>query len=312
MGQDKFPVQIPRDVGVLATPHWVVGETPAWLAHIPFAFWVVSATEPRVIVELGCHYGNSYFAFAQSVAACGLPTSMFAIDTWEGDEHSGLYGYEVFDAVHDYNDKTYATFSQLVRSTFDEAGDHFEDGTVDLLHIDGHHTYEAVRHDFESWLPKMSDRGVVLFHDIAVRERGFGVHRLWDELADQHESFAFDHSHGLGVLAVGSEVPEGLRSLFALERDRRRKRPSTDCSRRWAGDCMSRPLWMFRLPPLAMLPRSKWPPLTPNRLWRSTQLAPSTPRASTRFGQNRPRSWLLPARSTSRSWKRFAPSTTMN
>ena len=217
MGQDMFPVRMPRDVGVLATPHWVVGETPAWLGHIPFAFWVVSATEPRVIVELGCHYGNSYFAFAQSVRACGLATSMFAIDTWAGDEHSGLYGSEVFDAVNAYNEKTYPTFSQLVRSTFDDASDHFEDGSIDLLHIDGHHTYEAARHDFESWLPRMSERGIVLLHDIAVRERGFGVHRLWNELTDRYESFRFDHSHGIGVLAVGSEVPDGIRPLLALD-----------------------------------------------------------------------------------------------
>jgi hypothetical protein len=217
MGQDTFPIRMPHDTGVLATPHWVVGETPAWLGHVPFAFWVVSATEPRVIVELGCHYGNSYFAFAQSVRACGLGTSMFAIDTWVGDDHSGIYGSEVFDAVHGYNEKTYPTFSQLIRSTFDDACDHFEDGSIDLLHIDGHHTYEAVRQDFESWLPKMSERGIVLFHDIAVRERGFGVHRLWNELTDRYESFGFEHSHGLGVVAVGSEIPDGLRSLLALD-----------------------------------------------------------------------------------------------
>ena len=217
MGQDTFPIRMPRDAGVLATPHWVVGETPAWLGHVPFAFWVVSATEPRVIVELGCHYGNSYFAFAQSVRTCGLGTAMFAIDTWVGDEHSGIYGSEVFDAVHGYNEKTYPNFSQLIRSTFDDACDHFDDGSIDLLHIDGHHTYEAVRHDFESWLPKMSERGIVLFHDIAVRERGFGVHRLWKELTDRYESFGFDHSHGLGVLAVGSEIPDGIRPLLALD-----------------------------------------------------------------------------------------------
>jgi predicted O-methyltransferase YrrM len=35
----------------------------AWLRHAPFGMWLVKAARPKTIVELGAHYGFSYFAF---------------------------------------------------------------------------------------------------------------------------------------------------------------------------------------------------------------------------------------------------------
>src|SRR5262245_31986026 len=191
----------------------------AWNQHIPFAFWLVQAHRPSLFVELGTFRGTSYFSFCQAVAALRLPTRCFAVDTWQGDSHTGFYDESVFARVNACNELKYAGFSRLVRSTFDEAVPHFLDGSIDLLHIDGLHTYEACRHDFESWLPKLSRRAIVLFHDTNVRERGFGVHRLWAELVERYPHFEFVHEHGLGVLGVGEAFDAPVRELFAAAGD---------------------------------------------------------------------------------------------
>ncbi len=188
----------------------------AWTAHAPFAFWLTDVHRPKLIVELGTHLGFSYFAFAQAVKRLQIKSRCVAVDTWKGDEHAGTYGDEVFDQVKLYNDAHYVDFSELMRCTFDEAVDSFEDGSIDLLHIDGRHFYEDVRHDFDTWKRKLSNRAVVLLHDTNVRVRSFGVDRLWEEVRTQYPNFEFLAGHGLGVLGLGSDLPQVIRDLFSL------------------------------------------------------------------------------------------------
>lgn len=195
----------------------LVGET-AWAEHIPFGMFLVGALRPRILVELGTHRGASYCAFCQAVKTVGADTKCYAVDSWQGDAHAGLFGAEILERLRTHHDPLYADFSRLIQSTFDEALEHFADGSVDLLHIDGFHTYEAVRHDFETWQPKMSGRGIVLLHDTNVREREFGVWKFWDEIKAEFPHFEFPHGHGLGVLAVGeSGAPAELQNLFAAD-----------------------------------------------------------------------------------------------
>ena len=111
----------------------------------------------------------------------GLGSLCYAVDHWPGDEHTGRYGEEVFEDEKQYNDRYYKRSSYLLRTGFDDAVSRFGDSSIGLLHIDGLHTYEAVSHDFRTWLPKVKPGGSVLLQGICPKYPGFGVWRRWDD-----------------------------------------------------------------------------------------------------------------------------------
>ena len=183
----------------------------SWSGHLAFASDLIRAIEPEIIVELGTHWGEAYFTFCQTVQQYGLGSLCYAVDHWKGDEHAGHYGEEVYGDVSQYNDRYYRQFSYLLRMSFDEALGQFSDGSIDLLHIDGFHTYEAARHDFITWLPKVKPGGILLLHDIAPKHEEFGVWRLWEEIKGEfRETFEFHHGWGLGVMRRPGEGKGGL------------------------------------------------------------------------------------------------------
>jgi hypothetical protein len=206
--------QITIEPALLFDPERIVW--PAnWAGHVPFAAWLVAHQRPSTLVELGTHNGFSYSAFCQAVQQEQLATRCYAIDTWEGDDHSGYYGEHIYQDIKAWHDARFAAFSQLRRTTFDQAVTEFTDSSIDLLHIDGLHTYEAVKHDFDTWLPKLSSRAIVLFHDTDVRQGDFGVWRFWEEITAHYPHLQFTHCNGLGVLLVGAEQPPALTALHA-------------------------------------------------------------------------------------------------
>ncbi|CDF81533.1 class I SAM-dependent methyltransferase [Pseudomonas sp. QL9] len=196
-----------------------------WVDHIPFGYDIVAAVRPKMLVELGTHNGMSYFTFCQSMKENDIDGVCYAVDTFEGDVHSDKYDESVFTSVSNHNRQNYFGFSYVLRMLFEEALRHFDNETIDLLHIDGLHTYEAVSEDFANWYPKVRPGGIILFHDVMARLQDFGAWKFWEELRGKHETFTFNHGFGLGVLRKPggdrSQDSELIKLLFDNPSDER-------------------------------------------------------------------------------------------
>ncbi len=189
----------------------------SWWQHVPIAHWLVENLKPEKIVELGSHYGISFFAFCEAASQFSDNTYTYAIDTWEGDEQAGYYDDDVFNKVAKEQQGYHRLRSTLIRDSFDNALEYFPNDSIDLIHIDGLHTYEAVKHDFLSWLPKVKEGGTLMFHDWNVRRTDFGVWKLWEEIKEDinFKCIETPNGHGLGIATKSSQEPEWHKELIA-------------------------------------------------------------------------------------------------
>jgi hypothetical protein len=188
----------------------------SWAGHIPFLYLLFKLQSPRLFVELGVQNGASFIAACDAARRARLSCRLVGIDTWLGDANTGYYeGVRMLEELSSYVGSQFPD-AELVRSTFAEARRAIAPLSIDLLHIDGLHSYEAVREDFETWRDAISERGVILFHDTYIRERGFGVARFWNELKHSHRTIEFNHGYGLGVLFFGKELPRPLERFVQL------------------------------------------------------------------------------------------------
>jgi hypothetical protein len=89
----------------------------------------------------------------------------------------------------------------FIKGYFDDVYNTF-DKTIDILHIDGLHTLDAVTNDYNTWITKTSDDAVILFHDVVSYTDTVG--KFFNSI--QYPKFYFTHSAGLGVVCKNSHT----------------------------------------------------------------------------------------------------------
>ena len=143
-------------------------------------------TKDTVMVEVGCHRGVSTELFAQCCA------KVYAIDPWDlattYTESSfsltqSAAHTEFMSRLKDYdNVETIKDFSE-------NASGRFDDESIDMVYIDGDHSFEACTIDLQSWIPKVKKGGIVSGHD---GKQHSGVRRAISNVTGSKDCIAAD------------------------------------------------------------------------------------------------------------------------
>lgn len=167
----------------------------------------VRTEQPRRVLEIGTANGGTLYLWTRVVAPDAV---LVAVDSTPLGRLGRCSPLALLCA-------SFARRSQRIALVFGAASQRDEtrrrveqilDGDqVDFLFIDGDHSYEGARADFELYSPLVRPRGLVAFHDIAAPdELGFGVPKLWRELSASYPSSEIvagsEPSYGIGLLRL--------------------------------------------------------------------------------------------------------------
>jgi GT2 family glycosyltransferase len=143
------------------------------------------------ILEIGTAHGGSTLLWAKMVEPNG---HVYTVDLPHGG--TMLDGTPYKDMVTEFQGNSHDP--ELIKQIQ-------EIGTADMLFIDGDHSYEGVKQDYENFSPLVRDGGFVVFHDILDtphhRDQGVYVNRLWNEIKDKYVNVEFVDPNGYTVVA---------------------------------------------------------------------------------------------------------------
>jgi len=142
---------------------------------------IVKSRKPKVILEIGTANGGTLFSLMKTMPNDGVAVS---IDLPRGEFGGGYTAwrapfYRSFAAQGQKIFLIRADSHSLV--TFNKVKTILNKRGVDFLFIDGDHTYEGVKKDFEMYRKLVNPGGIIALHDICPHpaESGVEVAKLW-------------------------------------------------------------------------------------------------------------------------------------
>lgn len=166
---------------------WVVSIKPLQVrTEVAELCRLVQELKPERIVEIGSASGGMLFLFGHVVN----PEKIVSVDLPRG----GFGGGYPFWEVPFFRSFGKRGVIQLIRAdshseeTLEKLKGHLNNSEVDFLFLDGDHTYQGVKQDFQMYSPLVRKGGIVAFHDIVTHDPTVGceVDRFWNEVKQSY------------------------------------------------------------------------------------------------------------------------------
>ena len=187
--------------------HWGIRFTPSQVREEINAFLnLLARRPPATIFEIGIDKGGTFFLLSRLATPDAF---LLSLDLPAGEP--GAYPR--------WRERLYRGFArerqriELVREnshdprTLEKTKRLLGGRNLDLLFIDGDHSYSGVKKDFEMYSPLVAADGLIAFHDIVPGPETSvgGVPQFWNELKQTHQFIEFvkdwkQGGWGIGVL----------------------------------------------------------------------------------------------------------------
>lgn len=151
----------------------------------------ISRRRPKVVVEIGSARGGTFWALSQVTHDHGHMVTIdipggSVIDRYakSGEDRYGYRDRNVFKQyVKPTQQLSVIDMDSHQQSTLVTLTHALKGRKIDVLFIDGDHTYQGVRQDYEMYSPLVREGGLIAFHDVIVQnDPRAQVHKLWGDL----------------------------------------------------------------------------------------------------------------------------------
>ncbi len=147
----------------------------------------------KTIVEIGTSQGGTLYAWCK----IAQPDAMIVSIDLPGGPFGGGYKQKDIRRFKRYKKKKQELYflrrDSHKHSTKRELMKRLKGRKIDLLMIDGDHTYKGVKKDWQMYSPLVKKNGIIAFHDIIFHPKvpECKVHKIWNEIKDRYKHTEF-------------------------------------------------------------------------------------------------------------------------